>query len=115
MKNADGSFANTKYVHKNGQYEVIVDRNNNIVTLPSSTGTFNYYPATERILHMDYDVDPWMDFGSGNGDNTTYDSRKNNSYYYFLNIGSAFGEFIFSPNQDAIDKFNLIDYKKRNK
>lgn len=115
MKNVDGSYANSKYVHKNGQYEVIVDRNNNIVTLPSSTGTFNYYPATERILHMDYDVDPWMDFGSGNGDNTTYDSRKNNSYYYFLNIGSAFGEFIFSPNQGAIDKFNLIDYKKRNK
>ena len=110
MKNADGSFANTKYVHKNGQYEVIVDRNNNIVTLPSSTGTFNYYPATERILHMDYDVDPWMDFGSGNGDNTTYDSRKSTTDWTYRNI---FGEFMFYPDQNSIETFNLIDYKKR--
>ena len=110
LKNADGSFANTKYVHKNGQYEVIVDRYNNIVTLPSSAGTFNYYSKNEGILHMDYDVDPWMDFGSGNGDNTTYDSRKGTTDWTYRNI---FGEFMFYPNQNSIETFNLIDYKKQ--
>ena len=110
LKNADGSFANTKYVHKNGQYEVIVDRYNNIVTLPSSAGTFNYYSKNEGILHMDYDVDPWMDFGSGNGDNTTYDSRKGTTDWTYRNI---FGEFMFSPNEEAIESFDSIDLRER--
>ncbi|WP_115217702.1 VENN motif pre-toxin domain-containing protein [Suttonella indologenes] len=108
-RNADGTFVNTKYIHRNGQYEVIVDRNNNIVTLPSSAGTFNYYPESEGIGHIDYDVDPWMDFGSGNGDNTTYDSRKSNSEWYYRNF---LGEFSFGPNVDAIKTFNSTDEKQ---
>lgn len=57
---------------------------------------------------MDFDVDTWMDFGSGNGDNTTYYSRKNNS-----NIINRilFGEFWQIPFTDKRQKAT-IDFKK---
>lgn len=107
-------YPNAKYSHKNGQYEVIVNKNTGeIVTLPSNTGTFNYYPpgaskvSVASMHHMDYDVDPWMDFGSGRGDNTTYDSRRNNSG----GLKYIFGEF-GDPNYKAIDEFQRIDKEK---
>ena len=85
-RNSDGTYPNIKYVHKNGQLEVIVDRNTGrIVTLPSNAGTYNYYPATgisNNTGHIFYDINPWSDFGSGNGDNTSYSSvitPKNNN------------------------------------
>ena len=103
-------YPNAKYSHKNGQYEVIVNKSSGeIITLPSSSGTFNYYPNGEGIRHKDYDVDPWMDFGSGRGDNTTYESRKTNSPWYRF----AFGEFGDSPNNEAINKFNKIDKERK--
>ena len=109
-----GLYPNAKYSHKNGQYEVIVNKNTGeIVTLPSNAGTFNYYPpgaskvSVASMHHMDYDVDPWMDFGSGRGDNTTYDSRRNNSG----GLKYIFGEF-GDPNYKAIDEFQRIDKEK---
>ena len=107
-------YPNAKYSHKNGQYEVIVNKNTGeIVSLPSNAGTFNYYPpgaskvSVASMHHMDYDVDPWMDFGSGRGDNTTYDSRRNNSG----DLKYIFGEF-GDPNYKAIDEFQRIDKEK---
>ena len=103
-------YPNAKYSHKNGQYEVIINKNTGeIVSLPSNAGTFNYYPNGEGIRHKDYDVDPWMDFGSGRGDNTTYESRKTNSPWYRF----AFGEFGNSPNNETINKFNKIDKERK--
>ena len=106
-------YPNMKYSHKNGQYEVIVNKSSGeIVTLPSNSGTFNYYPpgpitSVASINHMDYDVDPWMDFGSGRGDNTTYDSRRNNSG----GLKYIFGEF-GDLNYKVIDEFQRIDKEK---
>ncbi len=101
VRNKNGKYQNVKYVDKaTGQYEVILNRDfeddtnpnldDYIVTLPSSTGTFNFYFPNNMIKHMDFDVDTWMDFGSGNGDNTTYYSRKSNSDWLSRGL---FGEF----------------------
>ena len=110
LTNPDGTYRNTKYVHKNGQFEVIVDENGRIVTNPNSYGTYNYYPADYNfgILHKDYDVDPWADFGNGNGDNTTYETRRQDM------ISEIFGEFKFWDNREnAIKNFNEVDKKKK--
>lgn len=110
LTNPDGTYRNTKYVHKNGQFEVIVDENGRIVTNPNSYRTYNYYPADYNfgILHKDYDVDPWADFGNGNGDNTTYETRRQDM------ISKIFGEFKFWDNREnAIKNFNEVDKKKK--
>lgn len=88
-------------MHKDGQFEVIVDRKTGkIITTPSNAGTFNYY--TDYIRHTFYDVNPWTDFGSGNGDNTSYSLRKSG-------LGIIFGEFGFFDNkEEAIKKFQRI-------
>lgn len=120
-RSADGTYPNIKYVHKNGQFEVIVDRKTgSIITLPSNAGTYNFYPA-EGIMgnkrHIDYDIHPWSDFGSGNGDNTTYKSRHSEL------SGAPFGKtsdnsrysdhtnqlIIDKSRQNAIDLFNKED------
>ena len=56
-----------KFLHKNGQLEIIIDTQdgridssdyNRIVTDPTNAGSYNYYsPTDEGIGHKDYDVD----------------------------------------------------------
>ena len=91
-------------MHKGGQFEVIVDKKTgDIITIPSNAGTFNYYK--DYIGHIDYDVDPWADFGSGNRDNTSYDLRHSGS-------GIIFGEFKpWNDKESDIKKFQEIDRK----
>ncbi|VEG12937.1 hemagglutinin repeat-containing protein [Moraxella cuniculi] len=102
LQNPDGAYPHAKYVHKGGQFEVIVDKKTGkIVTVPSNAGTFNYY--ADSLGHIDYDVDPWADFGSGNGDNTSYDIRHSGS-------GKFFGEFkLWDNKEDSIKKFKKVD------
>ena len=80
---------------------MIVDKKTGkIVTTPSNAGTFNYY--ADSLGHIDYDVDPWADFGSGNGDNTSYDIRHSGS-------GKFFGEFkLWDNKEDSIKKFDKV-------
>ena len=101
LQNPDGTYPHAKYVHKGGQFEVIVDKKTGkIVTTPSNAGTFNYY--ADSLGHIDYDVDPWADFGSGNGDNTSYDIRHSGS-------GKFFGEFkLWDNKEDSIKKFKKL-------
>lgn len=111
-RNPDGTYPNVKYVHNNGQLEVIVDRNTGrVITLPSNAGTYNYYPAegiTNNARHVFYDINPWSDFGSGNGDNTTYRSRHSEL------SGAPFGKS--SDNSRYSDHTNrlIIDNSRQN-
>lgn len=58
---------------------------------------------------MDFDVDPWMGFGSGNGDNTTYESRKDNTGVK----GYSLGEFN-KLNFDRTDRIkDWINFSSR--
>ena len=82
----NGNYRYKKFVHKNGQLEVIVDTKdgilsaddyNRIVTNSTNAGSYNYYhPNNQQIGHKDYDVDPYIDFGSGKGDITTLENRR---------------------------------------
>lgn len=127
MDKRNDKYPNTKYVHTNGQFEVIIDSKGNIVTDPTNAGTYNYYPSSGYYimrsdkLHTEYDIHPWLDFGNGNGDKTTYHSRHNNIF------GAAFGKLsnnsrysdhtnrliLDTSREDAIRKFNEVDKKKR--
>ena len=133
LRNPDGTFVNAKYTHKNGQYEVIVNKQTGeIVMHPNNAGTFNYYansdkyPGGNQIGHKDLDVDPWMDFGNGLGDRTTYWGRKRNGIYSSDNvwdktkqfaIGEFFGEFGDTTTKGrnqrkkATEEFNKLDQK----
>ena len=63
----NGNYRYKKFVHKNGQLEVIVDTKdgilsaddyNRIVTNSTNAGSYNYYhPNNQQIGHKDYDVD----------------------------------------------------------
>ncbi len=82
-----------------------IKKTGKIINTLSNAGTFNYYK--DLIGHTDYDVDPWTDFGSGNGDNTEYNLRRSGS-------GILFGEFgIWDDKDKAIEKFKEIDRKKK--
>lgn len=85
------------------------DDYNRIVRDSTNAGTYNYYgPKQDGIGHKDYDVDPWADFGSGNGDNTSYDIRHSGS-------GKVFGEFkLWDNKEDSIKKFKKADLTKDN-
>ena len=81
----NGKYRYKKFLHKNGQLEIIIDTQdgridssdyNRIVTDPTNAGSYNYYsPTDEGIGHKDYDVDPYIDFGSGKGDRTSLINR----------------------------------------
>lgn len=75
-----------KFVHNNGQMEIIIDTKDGIlsdddytrvVRDPINAGTYNYYgPRQDGIGHKDYDVvDPYIDFGNGLGDRTSLENR----------------------------------------
>ena len=82
----NGKYRYKKYVHKNGQLEIIIDTKDGninkgdygrIVTDLTNAGSYNYYPPTDLLGHKDYDVDPYIDFGSGKGDKTSLNDRRN--------------------------------------
>lgn len=67
MDKRNDKYPNTKYVHTNGQFEVIIDSKGNIVTDPTNAGTYNYYPSSGYYimrsdkLHTEYDIHPcWI-------------------------------------------------------
>ena len=127
MNRQNGEYPNTKYVHKNGQFEVIVDSNGNIIMDPTNAGIFNYYPSSgyfvmpHDFLHTKYDINPWSDFGNGNGDKTTYHSRHSDisgAGFGKLSNNSRYSDhtnrlIIDTSREDAIRKFNEVDKKKR--
>ncbi|UNU73956.1 hypothetical protein LU293_03405 [Moraxella nasovis] len=83
----NGHYRYKKFVHNNGRLEIVIDTKDGIlspddysriVNNPTNAGSYNYYaPRTEKIGHKDYDVDPYIDFGSGKGDITSLESRRN--------------------------------------
>lgn len=106
----NGKYPNIKYIHNNGNFEVIISRERSsdgkvaYIEQPNSRATYNY--GTTNLDHIDFDVDPWADFGSGYGDNTTYGSRR-------VRIsGKYFGEFSMfeiTKRRNAISEFEKID------
>lgn len=86
QKIPNGNYRYKKFVHNNGQMEIIIDTRdgilssddyNRIVRDPTNAGTYNYYgPRQDGIGHKDYDVDPYIDFGSGLGDRTSLENRR---------------------------------------
>ena len=85
-KLANGKYRYKKFVHSNGQLEIIIDTKdgslssddyNRIVTDPTNAGSYNYYSPTDAGWnHLVYDVDPYIDFGSGKNDRTDLGDRR---------------------------------------
>ncbi|WP_298971556.1 hypothetical protein [uncultured Psychrobacter sp.] len=85
-KMSNGQYRYKKFVHKNGQFEVIIDTldgnlskddYSRIVRDPTNAGTYNYYaPRDDGLKHLVYDVDPYIDFGSGKNDRTDLGDRR---------------------------------------
>ncbi|UXZ04802.1 hemagglutinin repeat-containing protein [Moraxella nasicaprae] len=82
----NGNYRYKKFVHNNGQMEIIIDTKDGIlsdddytriVRDPTNAGTFNYYAPSDASGHKLYDVDPYTNFGNGKGDKTTLSNRKN--------------------------------------
>ncbi len=86
QKMSNGNYRYKKFVHNNGQMEIIIDTKDGILSAddhirvvrdPTNAGTYNYYgPKQDRWKHIIYDVDPYIDFGSGLGDRTSLDNRR---------------------------------------
>ena len=85
-KMQNGQYRYKKFVHKNGQLEVIIDTldgnlstddYSRIVRDPTNAGTYNYYaPREDGLKHLVYDVDPYIDFGNGKNDKTNLGNRR---------------------------------------
>ncbi|OAV01405.1 Uncharacterised protein [Moraxella veridica] len=89
QKLPNGNYRYKKFVHNNGQMEIIIDTKDGIlsdddytriVRDPTNAGTYNYYPPSNASGHKAYDVDPYIHFGNGRGDNTNIINRKNVHY-----------------------------------
>ena len=76
----------TKYVDKAYGYEIVLDRNGNIVTNPVNAGTYNFYnPKLDgvesnplingNLKHILYDVLPYYGSGNSKQDPTTINQR----------------------------------------
>ena len=86
QKMSNGNYRYKKFVHNNGQMEIIIDTKDGILSAddysrvvrdPTNAGTYNYYgPRQDGWKHIIYDVDPYIDFGSGLGDRTSLDNRR---------------------------------------
>ena len=100
----DKGYRYKKYVHNNGQLEIVIDTKDGvlspddysrIVTDPTNAGSYNYYipiKGIRGIPHKDYDVDPYIDFGSGNSDRTTLNNRRNVPINDYVDSDTIFGE-----------------------
>ncbi|WP_227713275.1 hypothetical protein [Moraxella nonliquefaciens] len=86
QKMPNGNYRYKKFVHNNGQMEIIIDTKDGIlsgddytriVRDPTNAGTYNYYgPRQDGWKHIKYDVDPYIDFENGLGDRTSLDNRR---------------------------------------
>ena len=86
QKMPNGNYRYKKFVHNNGQMEIIIDTKDGIlsdddytriVRDPTNAGTYNYYgPRQDGWKHIKYDVDPYIDFGNGLGDRTSLGNRR---------------------------------------
>ena len=68
---------NEKWVHPDGR-EIVFDGDGNVVTDPRDRGTFNYATNEDSSTgHMLMDVLPWLLWGTGPDDPSTYQDRVN--------------------------------------
>ena len=84
-----------KYVHPIYGYEIVLDKNGEIVTNPVNAGTYNFYnpklEGTEKNslingtwLHTFYDALPYYGVGNSNKDTTTGEQRILRNFYPFI-------------------------------
>ena len=71
---------NKKYTNEDG-YEVVLDKNNKIVTDPSNRGTYNMVTyksifSKDTYLHAKIDMKLWKKFGTGPDDKSTREIRE---------------------------------------
>ena len=71
---------NKKYTNEDG-YEVVLDKNNKIVTDPSNRGTYNMVTyksifSKDAYLHAKIDMKLWKKFGTGSDDKSTREIRE---------------------------------------
>ncbi|ARN56995.1 hypothetical protein STSP1_01388 [Sedimentisphaera salicampi] len=71
-----GNENNQKWVSPSGKCEVVYDSTGqNIVTDPVNMGTYNFFPDTEPMNHLNYDVLPYIRWGNSPDDPTKWYQR----------------------------------------
>ncbi|SIS10664.1 hypothetical protein SAMN02745664_1443, partial [Moraxella cuniculi DSM 21768] len=121
-KMPNGSYGYKKFVHNNGQMEIIIDTKdgilstddyNRIVRDPTNAGTYNYYgPKQDGLGHKRYDVDPYIDFGNGLGDETGLGNRRSVPAILHLNSGKIFGKLPMPTNNPKTLRANRVINQK---
>jgi hypothetical protein len=74
---ADGK-ENQKFVSSGGKHsENVFDSNGNLVTDPENMGTYNFFSPSgpSGLLHLRYDVNPYLKWGNSPEDTTTQQER----------------------------------------
>ena len=71
---------NKKFTNEDG-YEIVLDKNNKIVTDPSNRGTYNMVTyksifSKDTYLHAKIDMKLWRKFGTGPDDKSTRETRE---------------------------------------
>ena len=81
--NSDGTYdifgtnGNRKFIDKEtGQWEIVIDKNGNLIDDDINMGTFNYYPPDQRLNHLLYDVAPYFHKGNTPDDPVTFWDKK---------------------------------------
>lgn len=76
MHQMNGEVDNTVYIHPVKGYEIVKDKNGNIIKEGPNMGTYNYYLYNKEPLHhFLYDIEPWIRWGSYEKDPTSLNQR----------------------------------------
>jgi hypothetical protein len=69
----EGNEGNEKFMSKDRAREAVYNVNGELVTDPTNAGTYNY--GTNPVTHTIFDVAPYLAFGNGDGDRTSFRRR----------------------------------------
>ena len=82
-----GASGNQVYLHTNGHYEAVYDKDGKLVKDGINDGSYNYaHPFEEPLKHFNRDLLPWILWGSTPNDPTSLEERLD-AYSYALGSG----------------------------
>ena len=115
----DETFPNTKLVDiATEKLEVVLNSDGEIIKDDTNAGTFNFYPPSDIRRHVEFDVDPYIDYGNGGNDKSTYESRRRPSVIWAKNdnwLGNTKSTVstVLSPLGGNLSNKTEIQRKKR--
>ena len=100
-----GETENKVYTHEGGM-EAVFDKDGTVVTNAWNKGSYNYGSYDKPIGKFLLDILPWLAWGNGRDDPTSFDER---FFYYCQDLDNGIQSYIFIEDRSKLEKIKYSD------